>query len=103
MLPLLHQVLYHLIYTLQPFLVPFCSVMAWLLVVLVIWSLVSALRQVVDNAKQMHAIPCPNCQFFTNTHFLKCPVHPSTASSLDAINCPDYCPARSGYRSALEE
>jgi hypothetical protein len=103
MLPFLHQVLYHLIYRLQPFLVPFCSIMAWLLVVLVVWSLVSALRQVVDNAKQMHAVPCASCQFFTNTHFLKCPVHPSTALSLDAINCPDYCPGGSGYRSALEE
>jgi hypothetical protein len=101
MLFVLHQILYGLIRILQPFFVPLCFVLAWLLVGAVIWSLVSVLRTVIYNAKVMHSIPCANCQFFTNTHYLKCPVHPSTALSQDAINCPDYQPP--AYRSMVEE
>ncbi|MFM7428157.1 MAG: hypothetical protein ACKO7W_24700 [Elainella sp.] len=101
MLPILHQILYELIRLLQPLFVPICFVLAWLLVVAVIWSVISALGAAIHSAKIMHRIPCANCQFFTNTHYLKCPVHPSTALSQEAINCPDY--RSSGYKALIEE
>ncbi len=101
MLSILHQVLYGLVRILQPFFVPICFVLAWLLVGAVVWSLVSALQTAIHTAKLMHSIPCANCQFFTNTHYLKCPVHPSKALSQEAIDCPDY--QTSAYRSMVEE
>ncbi|NJR57289.1 MAG: hypothetical protein HC768_23905 [Acaryochloris sp. CRU_2_0] len=77
---------------LQPLIVPICCVVAWGLVLLGIWSIVSAMREGITNAKQMHKIPCANCQFFTKNYLLKCPIHPLEALSEAAVNCLDYEP-----------
>ncbi|MBD2297097.1 hypothetical protein H6G80_12595 [Nostoc sp. FACHB-87] len=79
-----------LIHGMQKFLVPICFVVAWGLMILVAWSLWSTARDSVATAKQMHQIPCPGCQFFTDDYRLKCTVHPSVANTEDAINCMDY-------------
>lgn len=84
------QFLYFVIQAIQPFLVPICFVSAWLLVILVGWSIFGAIAATAANAKQMHQIPCAHCVFFTNDHRLKCPVHPSRALSEEAIGCVDY-------------
>jgi hypothetical protein len=97
MLRVLHLALYELVWFFQQISVPLCFGIAWLLVGIIAWSLWSALRDMTAQAKQMHSVPCANCQFFTNQHFLKCPVHPSTALSSEAINCPDY--RATGYRT----
>ncbi len=76
----------------QLLLIPICFVTAWTVITLFAWSLWSAARDSVTTAKQMHQIPCPNCQFFTNNYRLKCTVHPSTASTEEAIDCSDYQP-----------
>lgn len=101
MLEVMHYTLHNLLRLIQPLLVPICFGFAWLLVGLMSWSIWTAIRDAVSTAKQMHEIPCANCQFFTNTHYLKCPVHPKIALSNEAINCPDYQP--SGYASLLED
>lgn len=64
------------------------------------WSLWTALRDAVARSRQMHQIPCAHCQFFTSNYHLKCPVHPKTALTEEAIHCADYEPVESGYRSA---
>ncbi|MBF1999975.1 MAG: hypothetical protein IGS50_14055 [Synechococcales cyanobacterium C42_A2020_086] len=97
MVVLLRSALHGLIHVLQPLLVPTCFVLAWGLMILLFWSIGSALRDALANAKQMHQIPCANCQFFTSSYHLKCPVHPRTALSVEAINCPDYEPT--AYRA----
>ena len=51
----------------------------------------------VDTARQMHQIPCANCQYFTGDYGLKCTVHPSIALSKEAIHCPDYDPTPNLY------
>jgi hypothetical protein len=76
----------------QPLLVPICFVAAWTVLILFVWSLWAAARDSVTTAKQMHQIPCTNCQFFTDNYRLKCTVHPSTANTEEAINCSDYQP-----------
>jgi hypothetical protein len=81
-----------LIRGIQPLIVPICFIVAWGFIFLGIWSLISAMRRGFATAKRMHEIPCANCQFFTENYLLKCPVHPSTALSEDAVNCPDYEP-----------
>jgi hypothetical protein len=86
------QLLYFLINSIQPLLVPICFICAWILVIMVAWSLWTAARDSVSTAKQMHQIPCTNCQFFTDDYRLKCTVHPSIANTEEAITCLDYQP-----------
>jgi hypothetical protein len=74
----------------QIFLVPICFVTAWTVILLLVWNLWSTARESVQTAKQMHQIPCANCQFFTNNYRLKCTVHPSVANTEAAIGCKDY-------------
>ncbi len=57
---------------------------------LVVWSLWTAARDSVAIAKQMHQVPCPGCQFFTDDYRLKCTVHPSIANTEEAIDCGDF-------------
>ncbi|BAZ29507.1 hypothetical protein NIES4074_19540 [Cylindrospermum sp. NIES-4074] len=86
-----------LIHGIQPLLIPFCFVGAWAVIFLFIWSLWMAVRDSVSTAKQMHQIPCTNCQFFTADYRLKCTVHPSTANTEAAIDCCDYQPKTNPY------
>jgi hypothetical protein len=37
-------------------------------------------------------LPCRNCQYFSNNHYLKCAIQPSLVMTAEAINCSDYCP-----------
>jgi hypothetical protein len=84
------QLLYILIQALQPFLVPICFVVAWSFILLVGWTMWSAIRDTTARAKQMHEIPCANCQFFTNDYRLKCTVQPTLANTEEAVHCFDY-------------
>jgi hypothetical protein len=92
MLHLAHVLLYWLIEAIRPLWVPLCFVCAWTIVVLLGWNIWTAIRDGVAHAKHLHEIPCAHCQFFTNNHRLKCPVHPKKALSDEAINCSDYAP-----------
>ncbi|WP_416670307.1 hypothetical protein [Egbenema bharatensis] len=67
-----------------------CLVVAWTFIVATVWSIGAAVREAVKSTQKLHQIPCSKCQFFTNSHYLKCPVHPSRALTEEAINCPDY-------------
>lgn len=86
------QLLYNLIKTIQPILVPLCFVLAWSLPFLLGWTLWSAIRDISCRAKKMHKIPCTSCQFFTNDHRLKCTAQPYIANTENAIDCSDYRP-----------
>ena len=86
------QILYYLVNAIQPFLVPICCVCAWLLIILVGWSMWTAARDSINTAKQMHQIPCSGCQYFTDDYRLKCTVNPSMANTEEAIECMDYQP-----------
>ncbi|WP_421657303.1 hypothetical protein [Leptothermofonsia sp. ETS-13] len=92
------QLLQLLIHTIQLLLVPICFVSAWVIVFLIGWSLWAATRDTVARSRQMHQIPCSECRFFTSDYHLKCTVHPSTALTEAAINCPDF---ESGKRQPL--
>lgn len=67
-----------------------CFVGAWTTVVLVLWSMGASIREAIGTTKKLHKIPCSQCQFYTKSHYLKCPVHPGKALTEDAINCPDF-------------
>jgi hypothetical protein len=74
----------------RPYFSPICSVAAWSLLVMLAWSLWSAVRDTVARSQQMHRIPCSTCQFFTRDYHLKCTVHPSRALTEEAIGCGDF-------------
>ncbi len=63
---------------------------AWLMLGCVGFSLWSAVRDTYAISRRLHKIPCANCQFFTGQPVLKCTVHPVSALSETAINCPDF-------------
>jgi hypothetical protein len=86
------KLLYSVIQSIQPFLVPFCGFFAWTFIVLLGWSLWSAMHEAAAKAKQMHEIPCTGCRFFTNDYRLKCTVQPSLANTEEAIHCSDRRP-----------
>lgn len=46
----------------------------------------------IPASNAFNQIPCRQCRFFTNNHYLKCAVHPSNVLKQQAINCPDYWP-----------
>jgi hypothetical protein len=100
MFQILFSIAFWLIQLLQPILVPLCFVIAWSFVLLTAWSLWSAMRDGMSNAKRMHQIPCANCQFFTGDYHLKCTVRPTTALSESAIDCIDYEPIESSVPAA---
>jgi hypothetical protein len=84
------QLISWLNHAIQLLLIPICLVSAWTFMVLISWSMWTAARDSVNVAQEMHQIPCSKCQFFTADYRLKCTVHPSTANTPAAINCPDY-------------
>ena len=86
-----------LIHGIQPLLVPICFVVAWTVIILVVWSLCAAARDSLTTAKQMHQIPCTGCQFFTDNYRLKCTVRPYIANTEEAIDCSDYQPKTNPY------
>jgi hypothetical protein len=69
---------------------PVCFVVAWGLMGLIAWNLVTSVRDGMDRASAMHKIPCANCRYFTNDYRLKCPIHPKSALSESAIDCTDF-------------
>jgi hypothetical protein len=87
------ELLRNLIQLLQPIIVPICFFIAWGFVLALGWTLWSAVRDTATKTKQMHQIPCANCQFFTNDYRLKCTVQPTIANTENAIGCSDYRPS----------
>ncbi len=69
---------------------PFSFLVACCVLGLAVWTLVSAIFDAVSRAKQMHQVPCTKCRFFSRDYRLKCAIHPHTANTEQAIDCPDY-------------
>jgi hypothetical protein len=73
------------------FLLPFGLMTFWLLLMLKFSDTLNIASNKIKTLKILTKLPCRNCQYFTNNHFLKCAVRPSTALTEEAMNCPDYC------------
>ena len=75
-------------------LAPVCFIIVWAIVVFII-SEVCKVAQNKDGIVKINVskqVPCRNCRFFNNNHYLKCAVHPSTVLTKQALNCSDYWP-----------
>jgi hypothetical protein len=64
--------------------------LGWGFVAILCSSLWCFWRDFLKASQTMHQIPCARCRFFTNCAALKCTVHPETALSEQAIQCPDF-------------
>jgi hypothetical protein len=70
-----------------------CPIMIWSVLMSFLLSLMIALEDAVKRLRRIHQIPCNRCQYYTGSHYLKCPIHPILAFSEDAIDCQDFEPA----------
>lgn len=84
------QIIYFLIRTIEPFLVPICFFSAWTIIIIGSLSVYNAVKDGVATSQKMHRIPCADCQYFTGDYRLKCTVRPSIANTEEAITCTDY-------------
>lgn len=71
-----------------------------------IWAIflfiVQKIRYHADNkidfsVNSLHQVPCKNCQFFSNNHYLKCAVRPDIVLTEEAMNCSEYCPKKGKF------
>ncbi|AFY35001.1 hypothetical protein [Calothrix sp. PCC 7507] len=52
-------------------------------------------NKMVFTIKSSHKVPCKNCQYYANNHYLKCAVQPSMVLREEAQDCPEYSPKKS--------
>ncbi|MCC5636805.1 hypothetical protein LC593_13210 [Nostoc sp. CHAB 5844] len=64
---------------------------SWIIFFLVLRKI----QRVIDNkmvfsVKSLHQVPCKNCRFYSNNHYLKCAVQPSIVMTDEAKNCSEF-------------
>jgi hypothetical protein len=67
-----------------------CLFCAWGFMVLLAWNFWNTLQKGAHQLQQLHRVSCDRCLFCTGDYRLKCTVHPMTAFSEEAIDCPDF-------------
>lgn len=72
------------------YLEPIYLVGAWVFILSLMATLWGVIRDIVNRSKQMHQIPCSNCQYFTNDYHLKCTIQPRIANTELAVDCSDF-------------
>ncbi|MBW4483146.1 MAG: hypothetical protein KME14_11440 [Tildeniella torsiva UHER 1998/13D] len=65
----------------------------WAMVLVFVLAVLLAVNDGVQRLRRLHQVPCFRCQYYTNSPYLKCPVHPLNAGSEAALCCADYEPA----------
>ncbi|MBD2195272.1 MULTISPECIES: hypothetical protein [Calothrix] len=85
-----------------PFSIPDVAISVTPLAVLITWLgffiLLRKYQTSRDNKKgfiiqTLRKVPCKNCQFYANNHYLKCAVQPSLVMTEEAKNCSEYSPS----------
>ncbi|WP_193196779.1 hypothetical protein [Nostoc sp. MG11] len=56
-------------------------------------------NKMVFTIKGLDKVPCKNCKFYSNNHYLKCAVNPSIVLTEEAMNCSEYSPTKSKFTS----
>ncbi|MFS0514027.1 hypothetical protein ACEYW6_04785 [Nostoc sp. UIC 10607] len=55
--------------------------------------------KMVFSIKGIQKLPCKNCRFYSNNHYLKCAVNPSIVLTEEAVNCSEYSPGKKNFPS----
>lgn len=53
--------------------------------------------KMVFTIKGLDKVPCKNCKFYSNNHYLKCAVNPSIVLTEEAMNCSEYSPTKNKF------
>ncbi len=69
-----------------------CLLIAWGLSIGTFVTILVSCTQGFRYVGKLHSVPCSKCQYFTDSQYLKCTVHPNLACSEEAINCRDFSP-----------
>ncbi|HLO89288.1 MAG TPA: hypothetical protein VK203_30370 [Nostocaceae cyanobacterium] len=76
-------------------LAPLSFVLIWAIFLLILQKIRSNLDdKVVLTINGLQKVPCKNCQFFANNHYLKCAVQPHLVMTEEAVNCSEYLPRK---------
>jgi hypothetical protein len=69
-----------------------CLLIAWGLSIGTFVTILVSCNNGFRYIDKLHSVPCSKCQYFTDSRYLKCTVHPDLACSEEAINCRDFVP-----------
>ncbi|WP_375513344.1 hypothetical protein [uncultured Nostoc sp.] len=70
-------------------------VISWMVLFLILRKIRAILDyKMVFPVKALHKLPCKNCSFYSNNHYLKCAVNPSIVLTEEATNCSEYSPSK---------
>jgi hypothetical protein len=69
-----------------------CLLIAWSLSIGTFATILLSCTKGWRYVGKLHSVPCSKCQYFTDSRYLKCTVHPDLACSEEAINCRDFIP-----------
>ncbi len=56
-------------------------------------------EKMVFPINSLHKVPCKNCRFYSNNHYLKCAVNPSIVLTEKATSCSEYSPSKKNFSS----
>lgn len=72
---------------------PIALLFSWVMFFLILQKIRTILdNKMVFSVKGAHKVPCKNCRFYSNNHYLKCAVQPSLVMTEEAKDCPEYSP-----------
>lgn len=73
------------------FVAPICLIIVWKIAIFIFIVRICKLSRngklTINRSKQ---VPCRNCQYFKDSNYLNCAVHPSIVLTKEALNCSDY-------------
>lgn len=75
-----------------------CLLIAWGLSIGTFITILVSCTQGFRYVGKLHSVPCSKCQYFTDSQYLKCTVHPNLACSEEAIDCRDFSPQSPSVR-----
>jgi hypothetical protein len=72
---------------------PIALLCSWVMFFLILQKIRTILdNKMVFTINGVHKVPCKNCRFYSNNHYLKCAVQPSIVMTEDAKDCSEYSP-----------
>ncbi|WP_016950570.1 hypothetical protein [Anabaena sp. PCC 7108] len=74
---------------------PLSFILIWAIFLVILQKTRSHLdNKIVFTINGLQKVPCKNCKFFSNNHYLKCAVQPDIVLTEEAIHCSEYCPRK---------
>ncbi|MGF1937903.1 MAG: hypothetical protein RM347_026560 [Nostoc sp. ChiQUE02] len=79
---------------------PVSFIIGWIVFFLVLRKIRVFLNEkMVFSINSLHKVPCKNCRFYSNNHYLKCAVNPSIVLTEEAMSCSEYSSSKKKFSS----